>query len=51
MKRQQAFIASMAHQLVTAGTLANPIKIVKFLEAATKSLTAGRGDRQPEEAR
>jgi LCP family protein required for cell wall assembly len=39
MKRQQAFIASMAHQLVTAGTLANPIKIVKFLEAATKSLT------------
>ena len=39
MKRQQAFIASMAHQLVTAGTLANPIKIVRFLEAATKSLT------------
>ena len=39
MKRQQAFIASMAHQLVTAGTLANPIKIVKFLEAATTSLT------------
>ncbi|WP_343061473.1 LCP family protein [Nocardioides luti] len=39
MKRQQAFIASMAHQVVAAGTLANPIKIVKFLEAATKSLT------------
>ncbi|MCW2792595.1 MAG: cell envelope-related transcriptional attenuator [Nocardioides sp.] len=39
MKRQQAFIASMAHQVVSAGTLANPIKIVKFLEAATKSLT------------
>jgi LCP family protein required for cell wall assembly len=39
MKRQQAFIASMAHQVVSAGTLANPIKIVRFLEAATKSLT------------
>jgi LCP family protein required for cell wall assembly len=39
MKRQQAFIASMAHQVVSAGTLANPIKVVKFLEAATKSLT------------
>jgi LCP family protein required for cell wall assembly len=39
MKRQQAFIASMAHQVLTAGTLANPVRIVKFLEAATKSLT------------
>ncbi len=39
MKRQQAFIASMAHQVVSAGTLANPIKVVGFLEAATKSLT------------
>jgi hypothetical protein len=29
----------MAHQVVSAGTLANPIKIVRFLEAATKSLT------------
>jgi anionic cell wall polymer biosynthesis LytR-Cps2A-Psr (LCP) family protein len=39
MKRQQAFIASMAHQVLTAGTLANPYRIVRFLEAATKSLT------------
>ena len=39
MKRQQAFIAAMAQQLLNAGTLANPIKVVKFLEAATKSLT------------
>ncbi|MCW2797638.1 LCP family protein [Nocardioides sp.] len=39
MKRQQAFIASMAHQVLTAGTLTNPVRIVKFLEAATKSLT------------
>ena len=39
MKRQQAFIASMVHQVLSAGTLANPYKIVRFLEAATKSLT------------
>ena len=39
MKRQQAFIASMAHQVISAGTLSNPIKVVRFLEAATKSLT------------
>lgn len=38
MKRQQAFIAAMAHQVVSAGTLANPLKIVRFAEAATKSL-------------
>ena len=39
MKRQQAFIASMAHQAISANTLANPIKLYKFLDAATKSLT------------
>lgn len=39
MKRQQAFIASMAHQVVTAGTLARPDHLVRFLDAATKSLT------------
>ena len=32
MKRQQAFIASMAHQVVTAGTLARPDHLVGFLE-------------------
>jgi LCP family protein required for cell wall assembly len=39
MKRQQAFIASMAHQAISANTLANPIRLYKFLNAATKSLT------------
>ena len=39
MKRQQAFVALMAHQAVSANTLANPIKLYKFLNAATKSLT------------
>jgi LCP family protein required for cell wall assembly len=39
MKRQQAFIASMAHQAISANTLANPIHLAKFIDAATKSLT------------
>ena len=43
MKRQQAFIASMAHQVVSANTLANPIHLTKFLEAATKSLQLDPG--------
>ncbi|MCB0894011.1 MAG: LCP family protein [Nocardioides sp.] len=43
MKRQQAFIASMAHQVVTAGTLARPDHLVRFLDSATKSLTVDRG--------
>ena len=38
MKRQQAFIASMAHQVVSTGTLARPDRLLGFLEAATKSL-------------
>ena len=43
MKRQQAFIASMAHQVVTAGTLARPDRLMRFLDAATKSLTVDPG--------
>ncbi|GAA4699434.1 LCP family protein [Nocardioides conyzicola] len=43
MKRQQAFIASMAHQVVTAGTLARPDRLVRFLDSATKSLTVDPG--------
>jgi LCP family protein required for cell wall assembly len=38
MKRQQSFIASMAAQVVSAGTLARLDRLVKFLDAATKSL-------------
>jgi LCP family protein required for cell wall assembly len=37
-RRQQAFIASMISQVMSANTLANPVKVVKFLRAATKSL-------------
>ncbi|WP_310964742.1 LCP family protein [Nocardioides terrisoli] len=43
MKRQQSFIASMINQVVSAGTLANPIKLYKFLDAATKSLITDEG--------
>lgn len=39
IRRQQAFIASMANKAVSSGTLANPLKLVRFLDAATKSLT------------
>ncbi len=38
MKRQQSFIASMAAQVVSAGTLTRVDRLVKFLDAATKSL-------------
>lgn len=43
MKRQQAFIASMAAKLVKAETLARPDKLISFLDAATKSLTVSEG--------
>ncbi|MGH3370051.1 MAG: LCP family protein [Nocardioidaceae bacterium] len=39
MKRQQAFLAAMANKAISAGTLANPVKLYNFLDAATKSLT------------
>ncbi len=39
MKRQQAFIASMANKVVSAGTLSRPDRIYRFLSAATQSLT------------
>ena len=43
MKRQQAFIASMAHAVVTAQTLARPDHLIRFLDSATKSLTVDEG--------
>lgn len=43
LKRQQAFMSSMANKVVSAGTLANPITLFNFLNAATKSLTLDEG--------
>src|SRR4029079_19333734 len=35
--------AAMINKAVSAGTLANPVKLVRFLDAATKSLTPDPG--------
>lgn len=43
MQRQQTFIASMAHAIVSSNTLANPVRVVEFLDAATKSLQLDEG--------
>lgn len=43
MKRQQVFLASMSNKAVSAGTLANPVRLYKFLNEATKSLTTDPG--------
>ncbi len=37
MKRQQAFISSMIAKVVSRGTLANPVRLYRFLDAATSS--------------
>lgn len=43
MKRQQTFIASMIAKVVSAGTLANPVRLYRFLNEATKSLITDQG--------
>ena len=43
MKRQQAFIAAMVEKVVAKGTLANPVRLYRFLDAATQSLTTDTG--------
>ena len=43
MKRQQAFISAMIKKVVSKGTLANPVRLYKFLDAATRSLTTDSG--------
>ena len=43
IKRQQAFVGSMVSQVLSSNTLTNPVKVIKFLDAATKSLTVDPG--------
>jgi len=43
IRRQQAFIAAMAQKVISAGTLARVDRLVRFLNAATKSLTVDEG--------
>ena len=39
IRRQQAFMASMAHTVLSAGTLANPAKLRALVDAVQKSVT------------
>ena len=41
--RQQAFISSLINKAKSTGTLLNPVRLIPFLEAATKSLTVDPG--------
>lgn len=43
IKRQQNFMASMTNKIVSAGTLTRPDKVIKLLNAATKSLETSEG--------
>lgn len=43
MARQQAFLAAMVSKAVSAGTLANPVRLLSFLDAATESLITDPG--------
>jgi len=43
MRRQQAFLASMAAKAVSAGTLINPVRLYRFLDAATQSISTDPG--------
>lgn len=43
MRRQQAFVASMAAEVVSGGTLLRVDRLIKFLDAATRSLTVDPG--------
>ncbi|WP_238473591.1 LCP family protein [Nocardioides cavernaquae] len=42
MKRQQVFIASMVNKVLSGQTLGNPVRLINFLKAATKSLTVDK---------
>ncbi|MCW2783062.1 MAG: LytR family transcriptional regulator [Marmoricola sp.] len=43
MKRQQTFVAAMIKKVMSAGTLANPIRLYSFLDALTKSIALDSG--------
>ncbi len=43
MKRQQAFIASMANKVMSSDVIARPDRLISFLRAAVKSLTVDPG--------
>lgn len=46
MKRQQTFMASMVNKALSSSTLFNPVRLGRFLNAATESLTTDPGLRK-----
>jgi LCP family protein required for cell wall assembly len=43
VQRQQAFLAAMIQKATSTGTLTNPTRLYRFLDAATKSVTTDPG--------
>ena len=43
MARQQAFLASMTNKAVSLGTLTNPFKLYRFLDAVTSAISTDEG--------
>ena len=43
IRRQQAFMASMAHTVLSAGTLADPAKLGNLIDAVQKTVTIDQG--------
>lgn len=43
IRRQQEFLAAMARKALSTGVIANPVRLLSFLDAATQSLTLDRG--------
>jgi LCP family protein required for cell wall assembly len=43
IRRQQAFMASMAHTVLSAGTLTNPTKLSNLIDAVKKTVTLDQG--------
>ena len=43
IERQQQFLAALIQQVTSAGTLANPLSLYGFLDAATQSVTTSPG--------
>src|SRR5919198_1133051 len=43
IKRQQQFLGSVANKALSAGVLADPVKLSRLLNAGTKSLTTDKG--------
>jgi LCP family protein required for cell wall assembly len=43
IRRQQAFLAAMTDKALSSGTLTNPVKLYRFLDATTKAVAVDKG--------